>query len=219
MPASVARDVDVQPNTYEQLREETELFHVGNRTLSTALLAWFLEAVWRLDPDAASDSICDGGGDKGIDAIYVDDDAREILVFQAKHRNTSTTTQGDSDLKAFLGVAKYLEDRASVESLLSSKPNEELRKLVERMEVADKVASADFTIRLVFVTNAQLDAAGSDYVATLAGQAVKLDVWDRKRLAGVAARTAVLRVGGDSVHLTASSPQSSRTSMDKCGWR
>ena len=45
-PSSVS---DPVPDTYEQLREEITLYHVGNRTLSTALLAWFLEAVWRLD--------------------------------------------------------------------------------------------------------------------------------------------------------------------------
>jgi len=193
-------------DTYELLAEEISLRHVGNRTLSTALLFWFLEAVWRLDPDAASDSICDGGGDKGIDAIYVDDDAREILVFQAKHRKTEKATQGDNDLKAFVGVAKYFDDGAAVDSLIASKPNEELQKLLARMQVKQKVESGEYSVRLVFITNAELDSAGQDYITAMEGQAPALDVWDRKRLAGVAARTAVLRVGDHAVPLSATSP-------------
>lgn len=193
-------------DTYELLAEEISLRHVGNRTLSTALLFWFLEAVWRLDPDAASDSICDGGGDKGIDAIYVDDDAREILVFQSKHRKTEKSTQGDNDLKAFVGVAKYFEDGAAVDSLIASKPNQELQKLLARMQVKQKVESGEYSVRLVFVTNAELDSAGQDYIKAMEGQAPALDVWDRKRLAGVAARTAVLRVGDHAVPLSATSP-------------
>ena len=196
---------DVVPDTYEHLREELTLYHVGNRTLSTALLAWFLEAVWRLDPNVASDSICDGGGDKGIDAIYVDDDAREIIVFQSKHRNSEASTQGDNDLKSFVGVGHYFIDKSGVESLIASKPNVELRKLIDRASVVEKVESGDYSVRLAFVTNAELDASGTGYIATVSGQTPILDVWDRKRLAGVVARTAVLRVGDASIELHASS--------------
>lgn len=195
-----------ETDTYALLAEEISLRHVGNRTLSTALLFWFLEAVWRLDPDVASDSICDGGGDKGIDAIHVDDDAREILIFQAKHRQTEKVTQGDNDLKAFVGVARYFDDGSAIDSLMASKPNQELQKLLARMEVRQKVELGEYSVRLIFVTNAELDSAGQDYIKAMEGQAPALDVWDRKRLAGVAARTAVLRVGDNVIPLSATSP-------------
>ena len=37
----------------------------GDRTLSAALLAWFLTTVWRLEDSDVEDAICDGAGDLG----------------------------------------------------------------------------------------------------------------------------------------------------------
>ncbi len=205
-PADLSDETAAVPlDSYTLVASEIALHLVGNRTNSTALLAWFLEAVWRLDPDVASDAICDGGGDKGIDALHVDDDSKEIVVFQTKHRNTPSVTQGDNDLKAFIGTSVYFDDEAGVRSLLDSRPNEEVRNLIERLSVQDKVASGDYSIRLVFITNGVLDASGASYVSTRQSQAPALDVWDRERLAGIAARTAVLRVGEVPVTLTATS--------------
>ena len=132
---------------------EVDLFHVGNRTRSTALLAWFLETVWRLEPEEASDAICDGGGDKGIDALHVDDDVKEITVLQSKHRSADHLTQGDNDLKNLVGTAVYFDGPDGIDALLSSGPNDELRRLVERLDLRKKLADGDYTVRLVFVTN------------------------------------------------------------------
>ena len=187
--------------TFDLIERETRRHHYGNRTASTALLAWFLETVWRLEPEDASDAICDGGGDKGIDALDVDEDLQEITVFQGKHRTGPGTTQGDADLRSFVGVAAYFRDEVGVDSLLASSPNEELRKLIERLKLRDKLAGRKYTVRLVFVTNAPLDAAGRDYLASCASQTPHLDVWDRDRLAGVAERTQSLAVQDITVTL------------------
>ena len=184
---------------------EVDLFHVGNRTRSTALLAWFLETVWRLEPEEASDAICDGGGDKGIDALHVDDDVKEITILQSKHRSADHLTQGDNDLKNLVGTAVYFDGPDGVGALLSSGPNHELRRLVERLDLRKKLADGDYTVRLVFVTNGILDVAGRDYVAARTDQLPVLDVWSRDRLAGIAARTATLRVGEGELPLEAAS--------------
>ena len=186
---------------FELLDSESSRHHFGNRTTSTALLAWFLETVWRMEPEDVSDSICDGGGDKGIDALEVDDDLREITVFQSKRRASATATQGDADLRAFVGVAGYFADESGIDSLLMSGPNVELRNLVERLQLREKLAGRSFTVRLVFVTNAALDVAGRDFVASRSNQVPALDVWDRVRLAGVAERTKSLAVQDVTVTL------------------
>ncbi len=191
---------------YELIEAEVALFHVGNRTRSTALLAWFLEAVWRLDPEEASDAICDGGGDKGIDAIHVDDDVKEITVFQAKHRTASHLTQGDNDLKNLVGTVTYLDGPEGIDALLASAPNDELRRLVARLDLRAKLEAGDYGVRLVFVTNGVLDPAGRDYLATRQDHTPVLDMWSRERLAGIAARTATLRVGSNAIALEAASP-------------
>jgi hypothetical protein len=187
---------------FDLIEAETGPHHVGNRTRSTALLAWFLETVWRLEPEEASDAICDGGGDKGIDALHVDNDAREITVLQAKHRTAPHLTQGDNDLKALVGTAAYFESPEGVDALLASGPNQELRRLIERLEVRAKLEEGDYSIRLVFVTNALLDVCGTDYVAARTDQLPPLDVWSRERLSAIAARTSTLRVGVGEISVT-----------------
>lgn len=179
---------------FDLIEREIGRHHYGNRTASVALLAWFLETVWRMDPEDVSDAICDGGGDKGIDALDVNEDLQEITVFQSKHRAGPTATQGDVGLKTFVGVAPYFENEAGIESLLASSPNEELQNLVERLRVRERLAGRQFSVRLVFVTNAPLDSAGRDYLSSYGNQSPALDVWDRDRLAGVAHRTQSLAV-------------------------
>lgn len=186
---------------FDLIENEARRHLVGNRTPSTALLAWFLEMVWRMEPEEVSDAICDGGGDKGIDALAVDEDLMEITVFQAKRRGGPTSTQGDADLRAFVGVAAYFADETGIDSLLASAPNDELRRLVERLDLRRRLAGRQYAVRLVFVTNAPLDAAGRDYVASRVDQVPSLEVWDRPRLVGIAERTQSLAVQPVEVRL------------------
>ena len=174
---------------FDLVEAQIEPYRVGNRTRSTALLAWFIENVMREDPDAVEDAICDGGGDKGIDAILFDEDANELFVLQAKHRRNRRTTQGDSDLKAFVGVATYFSGPDGIDELLESGPNEEIIKLVDRLRLRERLEESDPTVHLVFVTNAQRDVSARDYVRTAARQEPALDLWDGPRLVEVARRT------------------------------
>src|SRR3954447_8479341 len=96
-------------DVFELLEAEISAFYVGNRTRSTALLAWFIETVMRRDPIEVEDAICDGGGDKGIDAMLYDEDGNELFVLQSKHRQNAAATQGDADLRSFVGVAAYFQ--------------------------------------------------------------------------------------------------------------
>lgn len=176
---------------------------IGNRTESVALLAWFLENVWRMEPEDVDDAICDGGGDKGIDALEIDDDLREITIFQSKHRARHGITQGDNDLKNLVGAAVYFESPEAVDRLLQSSPNAELARLLIRLNIRQKVADGAHAARLVFVTNAELDASGRDYVHAVADRQPPLDVRDRGRLAAVATRTQRPELRPDGVTLVA----------------
>jgi hypothetical protein len=174
---------------FDLVESQTDLYHVGNRTRSTALLAWFIENVMREDPDAVEDAICDGGGDKGIDAILFDEDANDLFVIQGKHRHNLSATQGDADLRGFMGVATYFSGPERIDQLLESGPNEEVIKLVDRLHLRGRLEEFEPTVRLLFVTNAERDVSGSDYVATVATQEPTLDLWDGPRLVEVAKRT------------------------------
>lgn len=187
---------------YDLIQGETTPHTTGTRTRSVGLLAWFLEAVWRLEPEEVPDLICDGGGDRGIDAIFVDEDIREISVFQSKHRDSAGATQGDADLRSFIGVAPYFETFGGFDQLMASHMSPTLRHLLERLDIRTRLEESDYSVRLVFLTNAPLDQAGLDYAAATAGRTPSLEIWDRDRLAAVAARTRRAEMRAERIELS-----------------
>jgi hypothetical protein len=174
---------------WDFIQAEIGAHHVGNRTQSAALLAWFLHTVWRLDPEDIDDAICDGPGDKGIDGLVVNEDLREITLFQSKHRLRADHGQGDRDLRDLVGAAACFERPEAVDALINSQPNAELLRLLQRNDIRTKVADGSHVSRTVFVTNGVLNHDGSGYVAAMAGRLPSLDVWDEHELAAVAQRT------------------------------
>jgi AIPR protein len=178
------------PPDFDLLEEQFAPHLIGNRTASTAMLAWFLENVWRLEPDEVEDALCDGGNDKGIDAIAVDADAREITIFQGKRRRTAERTQGEADLQRFRAVAIYFRGPDGIDDLLAAAPNDELRKLVERLRLRERLEEDEsWTVNLVYVTNAERDASAESYLQTTRDESPRLELWDRGPVAGVAKRT------------------------------
>ncbi len=183
-------DTMTEQEAFDLINEQVSLYKIGNRTVSAALLAWFLENVWRLDPAEVDDSICDGRGDKGIDAIVVDEDLREITVLQSKRRESIDVTQGDNDLKNLVGSAVYFESAQGVRDLLASSPAQELVDLIHRLDLEDILEKGDYTVRLVFVTNANSDGSAVDYLSAIADREPPLELWTRHPLAENARRTA-----------------------------
>lgn len=174
---------------FDLVNEVVQPYLVGDRSHSTALLAWFLENAWRIGPEEADDAICDGSGDKGIDAIVVDDDGKEIIVFQSKVREKALPTQGDSDLKTFTPVRLYFRNSNGIKLLLDSAPGPAVRRLVARLGLEKKLREEDYSVRLVFVTNSTADRSATDYLATVRDQDAPIEFWGREKLANVALKT------------------------------
>lgn len=178
-------------NGFDLLEQQFAPHLIGDRTGSTAMLAWFLENAWREEADEVEAALCDGSNDKGIDAIVVDPDAREISVLQGKRRQTAGRTQGDSDLQRFRGIAPYFRGPEGIDDLLAASPNRELELLVRRLNLRALLADieAPWTVNLLFVTNAKLDASATSYLATTRDELPALTVWDREQLVPIARRT------------------------------
>lgn len=175
---------------FELVEAQVAPHHIGSRTESTAMLAWFLEHAWRLERDEVEEALCDGGNDKGIDAITVDYDAREITVFQCKRRRTAERTQGETDLQRFRAVATYFRGPEGIDDLLAAAPNPELAKLVRRLDLKALLAEGEpWTVTLVYVTNAELDASATSYLHTTRDETPPLVIWAREEVAAVARRT------------------------------
>ena len=139
---------------------------VKSRTESAALLAWFLDNYYHLEPTEVADAICDRKYDKGIDGIYVNDLTQQIDILSCVI-GTATPVQGlgDSDLKDLMGSVTQLSSGDSVRTLAKSveKKNVELAQLLDRLEIAAKVDDG-YTVRPVFVTNKKRDTEAIEYL-------------------------------------------------------
>jgi len=176
---------------FDLLEQQFAPHLIGDRTGSTAMLAWFLTNAWREEADEVESALCDGSNDKGIDAIVADSDAREITIFQAKRRQTAGRTQGDSDLQRFRGIAPYFRGPEGIDDLLAASPNRELALLVNRLDLRGLLddQEASWSVSFVFVTNAELDASATSYLATTRDELPRLTVWERDQLVPIARRT------------------------------
>lgn len=143
-----------------RLREEVNQYICNGRQPSAAFLAWYLENFFRLDSQEAMDSVCDKKNDKGIDGIYVDDEAEVIYLFQSKYAQADNQTQGDRDLRDFFGASQWFVSEESVNRLLSSTACKELKSLVNLSNIIEKTS---YDVALCFVTNKKFNRHAKEF--------------------------------------------------------
>lgn len=144
---------------------------------SAAFLVWFLRNVYRLDETDARDAVCDRKNDKGIDGIYVDHNNEEIHFLQAKIRQKVNGAIGDVGLKNLMASVQQFDEKSKIESILAGNADDELKKLITRTQLAERVA--DYRLVGVYVSN---EASNDD---TRAYNAITPDlrVYDRVEIA------------------------------------
>lgn len=145
---------------------------------SAAFLDWFLEHIFRLDDVAAQDSICDTANDKGIDGIYVDEFAEELIFFQTKIKQKVGVTLGDTALKEFAGSIAQFDAPEKIDAILAGNANPELKKLLTSLGIKEKLAKG-FVPRGVFVANQDPDENANQYLANHP----HIRLYDRQRIA------------------------------------
>src|SRR6266496_762176 len=177
MPKRIASD----PTAFKKLGELIREHEASGRTRSAAFLIWFLQTVYRLDAVAAQDSVCDRKADMGIDALSVDDDQSEVVLFQAKRRESLPATLGDSDLRQFVGSIKQFQTRESIDRIAIETSNIELKNLLLNNKVAEKIASG-YKIRPIFIANVAADKNAKAYLKSASAGGVIIDLWDLERL-------------------------------------
>ena len=105
-------------------------------------MIWFLQTIYRLDEIDAQDCVCDRRADMGVDALVVNDDSEEVVLFQAKRKQKIPSTLGDSDLKAYIGALTQFKNQAAIEKVIATTENMELKNLLVTHKVAQKVEQA-----------------------------------------------------------------------------
>ena len=165
---------------YSNLSHLLSPYRKKGRTLSRSFLNWFLENIFGMDDTSADDAICDGGQDKGIDAIYVDELNEEIIVFQSKTVESVNKTIGDTSLKEFAGTLNQLSTIENIELIEKGNANEILKKLIADLQLKSKVENG-FIVKGVFITNASADQNAAQYLAS--NENIKL--FDKRKIVEV----------------------------------
>lgn len=147
-----------------RLRSEVRQFNMAGRTESAAFLMWYLNNFFRLEQQDAIDCVCDSSNDKGIDGIYVDDDAEEIYLFQSKYSPNDNRDQGDNDLRNFKGAKEWFRDETAVHDLLRSTASADLKSLVTRQKIKDKIGLS-YSLYQQFVTNKVFDQNAQEFLS------------------------------------------------------
>jgi hypothetical protein len=150
--------------TYPTILDLFGDYAARKRTDSQAFLAWFLENYFRLEDTEVDDSICDEPGDKGIDGIYVSELLEQINVFQVKLSTKNRRALGDTELKEFLGTLTQLKTAAGVRRVANATRSPNLKKLLERLEVSEKVGEG-YELRGIFITNRPCNQDAHDLIA------------------------------------------------------
>jgi len=149
--------------------------HANGRDDSAAFLIWFLENFFRLETDEAIGDVCDNPNDKGIDGIYVDDEDEVIYIFQSKFSPSDDQSQGDTDIRNFVGSRQWFETEQAVQNLLNSTASEELKSLVREAKILEKINYKKISI---FVTNKNFNIHANEYV----GVTQNLEAYDSQYL-------------------------------------
>ena len=163
--------------TYPNILMHLKKYLAAGRTESRAFLMWFLENYLRLDEVDATDAICDGPDDKGVDGIYVDDNLEQVVILQGKLLQNEDRTLGDSQLKSFYGSLAQFRSPSQIMEVVRSTGNQELRSAIVKSNLADKVQNG-YVVTGIFVTNATSNESAKSYVASSDSMAL----YDRQRL-------------------------------------
>lgn len=132
-------------------------------TVSGQFLKWFLENIYRLDAQEADDASVDSALDKGIDAIYVDNESEIITLIQSKVRQKANSTLGDTDLKEFSGSIKQFESEESIQNILDGNASKELKSSILRTKIIEKIKDG-YVLSGVFCTNLSSNKDAKQYL-------------------------------------------------------
>ena len=129
---------------------------------SAAFLIWYLENYYRLERGEAVDAVCDKSNDKGVDGIWVDDDAETIVVFQSRLIENSKKKVGDASLRPFAGTLRQFETTSALQAMVDSAGMAQVASLVKRLDLISKIGS--YSVRGEFLSNLNIDKNGTPYL-------------------------------------------------------
>ena len=147
-------------------------------SVSAQFLRWFMEEIFRLEPQDADDACVDSQLDKGIDGIFVSESAEEVYLFQSKVRQKRNATLGDKDLKEFAGSLDQFGNAEGIRNLLDGNASNELKNCIRRTNLISKVEEG-FSAKGVFCTNTTSSIDAQNYLRAR----TDIELYDATRIA------------------------------------
>lgn len=142
--------------TYDDLRKDASAEDKANAELTRNLAACAVNILTNADYDLCGKSITDGFKDNGIDAIYVDDQDKKLVLVQSKWSKNATGSIEVGELHKFISGAKKLTkfDFTDFNDRVIAKKN----------KIQESLADIDYCIELVIIYSS--DAKFSDECET-----------------------------------------------------
>lgn len=133
---------------YNKIREKLEVIQsdYSYSNLSLAFAHWFLQTKYQMDDQKIAESLIDGNGDNGIDAIFFNEEEKMLKVIQFKFPQSASYLNKEIDQNAILKLKEGFEMLIgrSGDSPNSSEQFKEHKELLKDKEV--------FNFNLTFVS-------------------------------------------------------------------
>lgn len=73
-------------------------------------IVWFLEAKYGIEVNKGKELVTDGPHDKGVDAVYIDDQNQKAYIIQSKYSDRTSSSQNKEELFHTASIARILCD-------------------------------------------------------------------------------------------------------------
>src|SRR5437016_5360463 len=114
----------------EQVRQRMRLPSKGD-----AFAHWYLLTRFRMSDLEASEAISmSGPNDKGLDAVYLDDDTRQIYCFQFKYSDEGRASFGYEAATKLRSTIEFLFEKSLIEKVVSKSLYDALTSVHERRD-------------------------------------------------------------------------------------
>lgn len=149
--------------SYSNILSLIEPYQASKRSESASFLIWYFTNYLRLDALDSIDAVCDQSGDKGIDGIYLNNEANVIEIYQSKISQKAGSTIGDKALREFQGTLSQFETEETIDHLLNTAGDAEVAKLIERLDLKKHIKEYD--VVGYFICNSEIDHNGMGFLA------------------------------------------------------
>jgi hypothetical protein len=150
---------------------------------SDLFVAWFLKAyVTEKEPEAIG-ALVGGARDKSLDAVYIDDASKTVVIVQGKYRQKlNAALEHRSDVTAFAQLGETLSDREAFSSYVQDL---DAAAAVKIEAAAHRIRASDYRLQLYYVTTGRCSpalASEADRFARRAKAFTSIEVFDGKRV-------------------------------------